>query len=126
MVSGVVPPAVNLFASGRRRFSRTKEMVESQPGPRRLTVQTATIAISEAAIWKRVIEPEKNGLSPAAARSLLKLRFSKADKDRMNYLARKNQEGLLSTSEREELEGYVKVGDVLSLLHLKARKSLKN
>jgi hypothetical protein len=86
----------------------------------------ATIAISEAAIWKRVIMPEKNGLSHAAARSLLKLRFSKADKDRMNDLARRNQEGLLSTSERDELEGYVKVGDVLSLLHLKARKSLKD
>ena len=27
--------------------------------------------------------------------------------------------------ERRELEGYVKVGDVLSLLHLKAKKSLK-
>ncbi len=89
-------------------------------------METATMATGEAAIWSRVIEPEKNGLSPDAARSLLELRFSKADKVRMNHLARKNQEGLLSDKERQELEGYVKVGDVLSLLHLKARKSLKS
>ena len=44
----------------------------------------------------------------------------------MNELARKNQDGLLNDAEREELEGYVKVGDVLSLLHLKARRSLQN
>ena len=79
---------------------------------------------SEAAIWARVIEPEKSGLSPAVARALLKLRFSERDLDQMNELARKNQEGVLNERERRELESYVKVGDVLSLLHLKAHKSL--
>ena len=83
-------------------------------------------AISEAAIWSRVIGPEKNGLSPEAARSLLELGFSEQDQSRMNDLAQKNQEGLLTAAERQELESYVKVGDVLSLLHLKARKSLKS
>jgi hypothetical protein len=80
---------------------------------------------SEVIIWSRVIDPEKNGLSVAAARALLELRFSDQDKARMSELAEKNNEGLLSRSEREELEGYVKVGDVLSLLHLKAKRSLK-
>ena len=87
-------------------------------------MQTVTTN-SEAAIWSRVIEPENNGLSPEAARSLLELGFSERDKVRMNELAAKNREGLLTDAERQELEGYVKVGDVLSLLHLKARKSLK-
>lgn len=79
---------------------------------------------TEAAIWARIIEPKRNGLSAAAARSLLKLRFPNRDLQRMNELAQKNQEGLLSEAEREELEAYVKVGDLLSLLQLKARKSL--
>jgi hypothetical protein len=87
-------------------------------------VRTAT-ATSEAAIWARVIAPEANGLSPEAARSLLGLGFSERDKSRMNELAEKNREGQLSAEERQELEAYVKVGDVLSLLHLKARKSLQ-
>ena len=42
----------------------------------------------------------------------------------MSDLARKSSAGQLSAAERRELEGYVKVGDVLSLIHLKARKSL--
>jgi hypothetical protein len=78
----------------------------------------------EAAIWARIVEPDKNGLTPEAARSLLQLRFSERDLSHMNELAQKNRQGLLSDAERQELEGYVKVGDVLSLLHLKARKSL--
>jgi hypothetical protein len=88
-------------------------------------MKTARTPNSEAAIWARIIDPHKNGLSQPAARALLKLAFSEADKARMNELAQKNQQGLLSSAERQELEDYVKVGDVLSLLHLKARKSLQ-
>jgi hypothetical protein len=99
-------------------------MVQSSVEVRRITMPTAKIS-SEAAIWARIIEPEQNGLSPEAARSLLELRFCERDVARMNDLAQKNREGLLTAAERQELEGYVKVGDVLSLLHLKARKSLR-
>jgi hypothetical protein len=79
----------------------------------------------EALIWARIIQPEKNGLTPNAARALLEFRFGERDKARMSELAEKNKEGRLSEEECAELEGYVKVGDVLSLIHLKARKSLK-
>jgi hypothetical protein len=89
-------------------------------------MQTVSTPKSEAAIWAKVIAPEKEGLSPEAARSILRLKFDAEAKARMNELARKNQDGLLSPEERQELEGYVKVGDVLSLLHLKARKSLQS
>jgi hypothetical protein len=78
---------------------------------------------SEALIWSRLMDPEKNGLSREAARSLLRLAFDEAAKARMNELAQKNQEGLLTEEERQELQAYVKVGDVLSLIHLKARKA---
>jgi hypothetical protein len=81
-------------------------------------------AFSEAAIWTRVIEPERNRLSAEAARSILSLTFRDEDVARMNELAARNREGALSAAEREQLETYVRVGDVLSLLHLKARRSL--
>jgi hypothetical protein len=80
---------------------------------------------TESAIWVRVIQTNTDGLSPDAARSILKLGFSEQDKARMHDLAQRNNEGLLSERERRELEDYVRVGDVLSLLHLKARKALK-
>ena len=88
-------------------------------------MQQLAMPKGEATLWRRLIMPEKDGLSPEAARSLLQISFSDADVARMNELAQKNRDGLLCDEERQELEAYVKVGDVLSLLHLKARKSLK-
>jgi len=87
-------------------------------------MQTTVTPLTEAEIWTRIIMPEKNDLSPETARSLLELTFAEGDKARMNDLARKNREGVLTDNERKELALYVKVGDLLSLLHLKARKSL--
>jgi hypothetical protein len=43
----------------------------------------------------------------------------------MRELAERNQEGQLSTEEREELDDFVKIGDLLAILQSKARKLLK-
>jgi len=59
--------------------------------------------LTEAEIWTRTIMPEKNDLSPVAARSLVELTLAEGDKARMNDLARKNREGVLTDDERKEL-----------------------
>jgi hypothetical protein len=82
------------------------------------------VTSSESAIWARVIDARNGNLPANAARGILALGFTDADKARMSELARKNNEGMLREAERTELESYVKVGDILSLLHLKAKKSL--
>jgi hypothetical protein len=61
----------------------------------------------------------------AAARAILAINFSDEDKARMHDLAQRNGEGKLSPSEVEELSTYILAADVLSLLHAKARRSLK-
>ena len=76
-------------------------------------------------IWVRLIQAGNGNLPKDTARGLLAVNFSDADKARMHDLAEKNNEGRISAAEREELANYVLVGDVLSLLHLNARKSLK-
>jgi hypothetical protein len=53
------------------------------------------------------------------------LKFSARDTERMNELAEKDRGGRLTAAERRELEGYVKVGDVRSVIHLKAHRSLR-
>src|SRR5207244_9237542 len=53
-------------------------------------VETPAAANSEAAIWARIIDPQKNGLSREAAQSLLQLTFSDWDWARMNELAERN------------------------------------
>jgi hypothetical protein len=80
---------------------------------------------SEAAILSRVIRPDRDGLSAAAARALLKLEFTADDRRRMHELAVKNQADELAADERRELDGCVRVGRLLDLLAAKARLSLK-
>jgi hypothetical protein len=80
---------------------------------------------SEVAILSRVLEPDKPTLSPAAARDLLALDFSPADKDRMRELSAKAREGTLTPAEQAEIDSYERVGHVLNILQSKARRSLK-
>ena len=79
----------------------------------------------EADIFGRVIDPASPALTPAAAEGLLSLGYSEADHARMAELAAKSNAGTLTPAERRELEGYVFVGDLLSMLKSKARLSLR-
>jgi hypothetical protein len=58
------------------------------------------------------------------ARHILQLGFSQEDRARMHELAVKNQEGRISAEELDELDNYIKVGDLLAILRLKARNAL--
>jgi hypothetical protein len=64
-------------------------------------------------------------MTPELARSILGLSFPDEDKARMHELAVKNQEGQISAAELEELDNYIKVGELLAILWSKARQSLK-
>jgi hypothetical protein len=85
--------------------------------------ETATLD-TESEILEQVIAPDTGGISPEAARALLQFRFNAAAVARMNELAAKNQKGAIAPSERALLERYVRVGNVLNLIHAKARCAL--
>ncbi len=90
-------------------------------------MRTATKAgWSEAAIFARVWEKTNGGLAPRLARHIVKLGFTEEDKGRMHELTVKNQEGIISLAELQELDNYIKVGDLLAILQSKARKVLKS
>jgi hypothetical protein len=80
---------------------------------------------TEAAIFARLWDGQSAAMTPALARHVLKLKFEETDTARMHDLAEKNREGQLTDAEREELDNYVKVGDLLAILQSKARKLLK-
>ena len=79
---------------------------------------------SEAAIWQRVMHLE-NGISPTAARALLKVRFSQADKKRMANLAAHARAGALTSEEHREADAFERLGCMLDILHSQARRALK-
>jgi hypothetical protein len=79
----------------------------------------------EAAILTRLTGPEKPGLSAAAAKAILTLSFSPADKDRMHALAAKARAGTLTSDEQAEVEAYSRISSLLGILKSKARRALK-
>jgi hypothetical protein len=89
------------------------------------TNQAAKSRTSELAIFSRLLKADKGDLPRELARYVLTLGFEEEDQARMRELAERNQEGVLSTEEQEELQNYVNAGHLLALLHSKARKSLK-
>ncbi len=81
---------------------------------------------TESTILTRLIAPKTGNLGSEAAKALLGLSFPDSDIARMNELAAKNRVGSLSASEREEMESYSRVGNLLNLLQSKARRSFLN
>lgn len=77
----------------------------------------------ESAILGRVVDSARSGLSPEMAHWLLALAFSEADVEKMNQLAQKSQDGVLSLEEHSELDSYLRVGRLLALLQAKARRA---
>ena len=95
-----------------------------QPAPTTRGDPTA-VPPSEVTILSKVFLRNRGGLTKDQARYLAGLGFSDEDKERMKELARKNREGRISTAELDELDSYVKAGDLLAILQSKARKLLK-
>lgn len=79
---------------------------------------------SELAIWERVFVPDPNRVSLEQARYLLEIRFSQPDLERINALSTKANQGSLSSPEKTELERYIHVGHLLSILKAKIRGKL--
>lgn len=77
------------------------------------------------AILNRVLKAHASRFTPEGARSLLQMKFDQIDIDRMNALAEKNRRGLLTETGQQELQSYLLVGNLLDLLHSKARLALK-
>ncbi len=75
-------------------------------------------------ILEHVVMADREGMSPESARALLELRFDAHALERMNQLAEKNRLGTIQEAERQELDGYLRVGNLLNVLQAKARLAL--
>jgi hypothetical protein len=86
----------------------------------------ATAPNTEAAILARLIQAHERELGPEAARYLLALGFQPADMERMNDLAQLAQRGEIAEHERQELESYLHVSNLLAVMQSEARHVLKS
>jgi hypothetical protein len=73
------------------------------------------VAVHESAIMERLV------LSREKAEAIVSLAFSRQDLERMRELMERNNQGLLTDSERDEMDGFRRVGTLLGILQARAR-----
>ena len=76
-------------------------------------------------ILGRLLDLEGKRLSPEKAQLVLSMKFSPADRRRIEELGEKSNEGTLSRQEKELYAAYVRVTDFLGILQSRARKALR-
>jgi len=64
-------------------------------------------------------------MSEDAARDILRMKFRKPDLDRIHHLSTLAKRGALSSDDRLELDGLLKLGSLLTEMHSRARVVLK-
>jgi hypothetical protein len=89
-------------------------------------MSTENHVVTEAEILERVVMSDQPGMSPESARALLDLRFDSCAINRMQELAEKNRAGALTKDERQEMETYARVGNLLNIVQAKARLALSS
>ena len=75
-------------------------------------------------IFERLLNPLTDALSPEVAQRLLNLRRDPVVQQRVDYLADRCNEGLLTPEEREEYQTLVAAADLIAILQRKARTIL--
>jgi hypothetical protein len=75
-------------------------------------------------LFHRMIQPELGDLSPEHAKYVLTLGFTQDEQERYLDLSEKVSDGTLTPDEQAELDDFLTVDAVLSLLQSKARRSL--
>jgi len=77
-------------------------------------------------VLDRLLDPVGNALTPELAGELVALRAGPDVQARIDELAEKCNDGLLTADERAEYEDYVRAIHLIGILQRKARKVLAN
>jgi hypothetical protein len=73
----------------------------------------------------RLLDPLAGCLSPDVAAKVAELKADKATQDRIDFLAERANEGLLTPDEQDEYSSYLHAIDVITVLQAKARSQLR-
>jgi hypothetical protein len=84
------------------------------------------LSITESEILADVIAPEQGDLAAEVARSVMRWKFTDRALARINDLADRNNKGTITAQELQDLEKYLRVGNLINILQAKARLSLNS
>lgn len=77
------------------------------------------------ALLSQFADLDARGMSAETARKLLELGFDDSQRQRVDVLSEKANKGALTPDEQDELDEYIRVGNLLAILQSKARLALK-
>jgi hypothetical protein len=95
---------------------------DSLPLPRGFGM--ASVVQHESALWRRLVEPDWDALTPDVARYLLRIEFTDDERDRVSELSAKARAGSLSEPEGRELDSFIRAANTLTIWHAKAQQFL--
>jgi hypothetical protein len=78
----------------------------------------------EASVLDRMLEPLSRCIDAESAKRLVELDTDPAVQARVDVLAQRANEGLLTPEERSEYEAYINADDFISILKMKVKRSL--
>lgn len=88
-------------------------------------IQRATHDL-DAQILEAMVAPEQATLGTALARALLECEFQPEQKTEIDKLLTRHNAGKLTAAQKDRLDAYVRIGNLITLLQAKARASLTN
>jgi hypothetical protein len=88
------------------------------------TATTDPVSVTMAML-EQIAELDVASMSPKTARHLLALSFPRSHQEKVDSLSRKAREGSLTTTERAELDEFIRVADLLAIMQSRARQALK-
>lgn len=97
--------------------------VRKAASPRRRAKRTLADRASPFTIWSRLLG-EDEPMAISVAKFFLKFTFPEEDHRRVAILNERANEGLLSADEKLELDEYIRVDAILSMMKSKARQAL--
>lgn len=75
-------------------------------------------------ILEAAVAPESATLSPPIARAVLGIKFTDRQQTEVQRLLNRSNSGTITPRQKKRLESYVRVGNFLNLLKIKAQSSL--
>jgi hypothetical protein len=89
-----------------------------------MSTSTVLAPINQADVFIRALDSHRRELTPEVAQYFLSMELSPADRARLDDLAEKARQNALSAAEQPDLDEFRRLGRLVELLKLKARKSL--
>jgi hypothetical protein len=76
-------------------------------------------------ILEAAVAPKEATLSPPVAKAVLSIKFTDKQQQEVQKLLDKNNAGTITPRQKEKLESYVRIGNLLNILKIKAQTSLE-